>query len=89
MLYDKLCDLLERSKPILNWFALGEAKRLVQLVDRVCSQYRLEPDKNQEQLLALAQRSYDFLRRNEGPNVRSLGNELIQLMTQIQLENPR
>lgn len=85
-MYDKLCDLLERSKPTLNWFALGEAKRLVQLVDRVCSRYRLEPDKHQEYLLKVAQQTYDFLRRNEGPNVRSLGDELIQLMTQIQLE---
>lgn len=60
---DELVTLLRKAYPVVNWFALGEAKKLAAEISRVVREYNAAPDtpKSQAGLITVARDVKTFL----------------------------
>lgn len=59
---EQLARTVEKAIPQVNWFALGEAKRIAQDMRIAVRDYKKTPDATQiTRLREVAQQAYDFL----------------------------
>lgn len=63
-MYDNLCSALEKEQKKVEWYALGEAKRLAQAIRIVCNRHQDKKDEEScQKLVLVAEKTLAFLRR--------------------------
>ena len=85
-MYNDLCKNLAETYLLVDWYALGEAKRLAVTIAQVVKHHRENPNEEESRqiLKATANKTVNFLDRM-GNNQKPL-KELRHILTAIELE---
>jgi hypothetical protein len=81
----KLTEILKRARPQIDWFALGEAVRLAQEIEK------LDGTESEERVVDLAQRAAAFLSYKNIENASRFATELKLELAQMErpINGPR
>lgn len=87
-MFDDLHEALEKAHKAVQWFALGEAVRLAEVIEKICVNYpKKKNDENLRQaLVEIAERTANFLKlHNSGDGQIAITN-LQEVLTRMEME---